>query len=111
MRRSLICAGLVAALLLGDSGGVVPRAEAQVVAPPANPNGLTPQQMRRMRMMMRMRRHHRRHRHKVPVTPVTPVTPTTSMLPAPMMPPVNANRNLTAQRQRRIAAQLRRASF
>jgi hypothetical protein len=171
MKRSLICAGLVAALLMTTYCDTASRAEAQVVAPPGNTNGVTPQQLRRMRMMMRLRRHHRRHRHR---PNVAPITPTTSMIPSPLMPnsmlfsaalpgpvprrhrghhhrhhhyqwiaqqlmlrqmmmnqtmqarnvqsplpstvaaqnsPPNPNKNLTAQRKRQIAAQLRRASF
>ena len=61
MKRCLICAGLVAVVLLGGFGGALPIAEAQVAGPPANSNGLTPQQMQRMRRM-RLRRHHRHHR-------------------------------------------------
>jgi hypothetical protein len=82
MKRSLIGAGLVAALLACDVGDAIPwveipRAEAQVAIPPANTTNLTPQQRQRVRQMMRRRRHHR-HRHKIPVTPTVPAT---SMIP------------------------------
>jgi hypothetical protein len=78
MKRCLIWAGLVAAMLWGNwSAG----AQAQTVVPPTTPNNLTPQQRQKIRYMMRLRRHHR-HRHKIPVTPVTP---TTSMIATPML--------------------------
>jgi len=81
MKRCLICAGLVVAMLCGDWSAV---ARAQTVVPPTNPNNLTPQQRQKIRQMMRLRRHHR-HRHKIPATAVTPVTPTTSMIATPFL--------------------------
>jgi hypothetical protein len=93
MKRCLICAGLIAAMLGGSFGDAAPRAEAQAVAPPVNTNNsgnpivpvnppaLTPQQRQVIRRMMRRRRHHR-HRHKIPVAPVVPAT---SMIPNPGM--------------------------
>ncbi len=123
MKPCLICAGLVAAFLGGDFGEMLTRAQAQVAVPPANPNGLTPQQMQRMRRMMRLRRHHR-HRRKIKTTPAT------SMMQNQMLQnqipgaiagqnPVAANPandnpgagKLTAQRKKQIAARLRQASF
>jgi hypothetical protein len=89
MKRCLICAGLVAAVIAADFGHALSPAGAQVVAPPGNPNvpvnphALTPQQRQRIRQMMRRRRHHR-HRHK---TPVTPAVPATSLIPGAGLPP------------------------
>jgi hypothetical protein len=82
MKRCLICAGLVAALLGSDFGEAVSQAEAQTVVPPAGPNVLTPQQKKKLRQMIRMRRLHR-HRHKLPVMTGTPAT---SMVPGPIVP-------------------------
>ncbi len=81
MKRCLICAGLITAMLGGGFGDAVPRAEAQVVVAPANPNALSPQQRQVIRRMMRRRRHHR-HRHKIPVAPAVPAV---SMIPNPGM--------------------------
>jgi len=118
MKRCLICAGLVATILGGDFGDATPGVQAQVAVPPANPNGLTPQQMQRMRRMMRLRRHHR-HRRKKPITPATSMIQ--NQLPGAIAAqnpgaagPANGNLGagkLTAQRQKQIAAKLRQASF
>ena len=119
MKRCLICAGLVAAIWGGDFGDAVPRVQAQVAATPANPNGLTPQQvkqMQRMRRMMRLRRHHRRVRTTMPTTSMIQNQNVQHQLPgavAAQNPAIgnNAAGKMTAQRKKQIAAQLRRASF
>jgi hypothetical protein len=99
MRRFLIFAGLITAFLWSDIGGMAPRAMAQVVASPVNPNAVM---LRQMRMRMRLRRHHHR-RHHLPAGQMIILQNSAPGNPAGLNPtPVNANR---------ASLRVRRAAF